>query len=417
VGRGLRLDVALDRGTAGLEVRDRAFVHELAYGASRLRGRLDHLLAARVRGGLERLEPAVLEVLRMGAYQLLYMDGVPRYAAVSQAVAQARGVSGKGAAGLVNAVLRAVAAGGGGPERFPDFLQDPEGFLASWGSHPAWLLRRWMGRWSADEVRALAEADNRRPPLYLVPLHASPAEAAGILEARGIGSTPVGKGTLCLELEAGSSPVAALEALPSLVQDPAAHLVIRYADLPAGTKVADLCAAPGGKALALAVRGGYTLAADRSEGRMKRLRDNARRTGLDLGMVVADARRPPLASADSVILDVPCTGTGTLGRHPDARWRLEAGAMDEMIRLQREILDAGARLVPPGGVLLYSTCTLEPEENHEQVEAFLARHPEFGLEPTGAVPSEYLDGEGFLVVLPQRHGFDGAFAARLRRAS
>ena len=417
MGRGLRLDVALDRGTDRLDVRDRAFVHELAYGAARLRGRLDHLLAGRVRGGLERLEPAVLEVLRLGAYQLLCMDGVPRYAAVSQAVAQARGVAGRGAAGRVNAVLRGVASDGSGPERFPDFLQDPEGFLATWGSHPAWLLRRWLGRWSADEVRALVEADNRRPSLYLVPLHASPTEAAGILEARGIASTPVGKGTLCLELAAGSSPVAALEALPSLVQDPAAHLVTRYADIPSGTKVADLCAAPGGKALALAARGGYTLAADRSELRMRRLRDNARRTGLDLGMVVADARHPPVVSIDAVLLDVPCTGTGTLGRHPDARWRLEAGPMDEMIRLQREILDAGARLVPPGGVLVYSTCALEPEENHEQVAAFLTTHPGFGLEPTGAVPSEYMDDEGHLVLLPQRHGFDGAFAARLRRAS
>jgi len=417
VGRGLRLDVALERCASGLEARDRAFVHELSYGASRLRGRLDHLLAARVRGGLERLEPPVLEILRLGAYQVLYMGGVPRYAAVSQAVSQARASSGPGAAGLVNAVLRAVAADGSGPERFPDFGGDPEGFLASWGSHPAWLLRRWLARWSPGEVRALVEANNRRASLYLVPLHASPAEAAGILEARGIASTPVGKGTLCLELAAGSSPRAALEALPSLVQDPAAHLVTRYADLSAGTKVADLCAAPGGKALALAARGGYTLAADRSEVRMRRLRDNARRTGLDLGMVVADARRPPLASADAVLLDVPCTGTGTLGRHPDARWRLGAGPMEEMIRLQREILDAAAPLVPPGGLLLYSTCTLEPEENHEQVAAFLRRHPGFGLEPTGAVPPEYLDGDGHLVVLPQRHGFDGAFGARLRRAS
>lgn len=415
MARGLRLDVALERGASGLDARDRAFVHELSYGAARLRGRLDHLLAARVRGGLERLEPTVLEILRLGSYQVLYMDGVPRYAAVSQAVAQARGLAGRGAAGLVNAVLRAVASDGGGPELFPDFARDPEGFLATWGSHPAWLVRRWLGRWSADEVRALVEADNRRPALYVVPLHTTPVEAARILEARGIAATPVGRGTLCLELAAGSSPAAALAALPSLVQDPAAHLVTRYADLPRGTKVADLCAAPGGKALALAARGGYTLAADRSEVRMQRLRDNARRTGLDLGMVVADARRPPLASAGAVILDVPCTGTGTLGRHPDARWRLGTGPMDEIIRLQREILDAGSRLVPPGGFLVYSTCTLEPEENAEQVASFLASHPGFGLEPTGAVPAEYLDAEGHLVVLPQRHGFDGAFAARLRR--
>lgn len=150
---------------------------------------------------------------------------------------------------------------------------------------------------------------------------------------------------------------------------------------------------------------------------MRLVRDNVRRTGQSLGMVVADARRPPLTSADAVVLDVPCTGTGTLGRHPDGRWRLETEAMNDMIKLQREILEAGARLVRPGGLLVYSTCTLEPEENQEQVGGFLERHPEFALEPSEAVPGEYLDDQGYLAVLPHVHGFDGAFAARLRRVS
>lgn len=368
-----------------------------------------------MRGGLARLEPTVLEILRLGAYQVLHMGGVPRYAAVSQSVSQARGAAGRGAAGLVNAVLRGLAEEGEAPERFPRFEEDAEGFLSSWGSHPRWLVRRWLARWPPEDVRSLVEAGNRRAPLYMVPLHASPEVAAEILEARGFGAAPVGRGTLCLELAPGTSPAAALEALPSLVQDPAAHLVTRYADVPAGTKVADLCAAPGGKALALASRSAYTLAADRSEARMRRVRDNARRTGIHVGMVVADARHPPLDRVDAVVLDVPCSGTGTLARNPDARWRLEPGSLEEMIQLQREMLEAGARLVPPGGLVVYSTCTLEPEENHAQVASFLSRHPEFALEPTAAVPAEYLDAGGHLVVLPQRHGFDGAFAARLRR--
>jgi 16S rRNA (cytosine967-C5)-methyltransferase len=400
-----------------LEARDRAFAQELLYGTARLRGRLDHLLESRVRGGLSRLEPTVLEVLRLGAYQLLHMDGVPRYAAVSQSVSQARTAAGQGAAGLVNAVLRALAEEGEASDRFPRFEEDPEGFLSTWGSHPDWLVRRWLGRWPAQEVRDLVDADNRRPPVYLVPLAATPEEAAQVLAVRGIEATPVGRGTRCLELAAGESPAGALAALPSLVQDPAAHLVTRYADLGSGMKVADLCAAPGGKALALASGCAYTLAADRSEARMRRVRENARRTGVPLGMVVADARRPPLGSVDAVLLDVPCSGTGTLGRNPDARWRLEPRSMEDMTELQREILDAAAPLVRAGGLLVYSTCTLEPQENHEQVAGFLSRRPEFALEPTRAVPEEFLDVEGHLVVLPQRHGFDGAYAARLRRAS
>ena len=232
-----------------------------------------------------------------------------------------------------------------------------------------------------------------------------------------MGARIVGRGTECLHLRAGTNPTMALQALPSLIQDPAAHLVTKYADLPAGTKVADLCSAPGGKTLALAGKASYTLAADRSDVRMRKVRENVRRTGLKVGMVVADARRPPLADADAVLLDVPCTGTGTLGRHPDGRWRLDTEAMEEMTRLQKEILEAGARLVVPGGVLVYATCSLEPEENRDQVDAFLARHPEFALEPTGAVLPDYMDADGYLEILPQSHGFDGAFAARLRRVS
>jgi 16S rRNA (cytosine967-C5)-methyltransferase len=417
VGRGLRLDVAMDRATRGLAPRDRAFVYELAYGVSRLRGRLDHLLSLRVRGGLERLDPRVLEVLRVGAYQILYMDGVPRYAAVSQSVAQARTSSGKGAGGLVNAVLRGVAEHGVEPESFPAFADDPLAHLETWGSHPRWLLERWLARWPAEDVRRLVETDNRKSPLYLVPLDGDVEGAHARLVEAGIGAQPVGRGSLCLGLDGGTDPVAALGVLPSFIQDPAANLVTRYADIPAGTKVADLCAAPGGKALAASAVASYTLAADRSQVRMRMVRDNARRTGCPLGMVVADARHPPLREVDVVLLDVPCTGTGTLGRHPDGRWRLDANALAEMVSLQGELLDAAAKLIPIGGFLIYSTCSLEAEENEEQVSAFLERRPDFTLAPSRAVPEDLLDDEGRLVVLPQRHGFDGAFAARLRRAS
>ncbi len=415
MGRGARLDVALGRAARDLEPRDRAFVHELVYGAARLRGRLDHVLSGRVRGGLARLDPVVLEVLRLGAYQILYMDGVPRYAAVSQAVAQAAGGAGRGAASLVNAVLRALGEGDAAAARFPRFEEDPAGFLATWGSHPRWLVERWLTRWSASEVRDLVNADNRRPDTHLVPLRDSPEHAVRGLAERGIGAEAVGRGTLAVRLETAGDTAAALDVIPAVVQDPAAHLVVRYADPPEGTVLADLCAAPGGKALALAGRSVYTLAADRSGTRMRLVRENALRTGIRVGMVVADARRPPVASADAVVVDVPCSGTGTLGRHPDSRWRLAPESMNDMIQLQGEILDAGAGLVPRGGVLVYATCSLEPEENHARVAAFLERHRAFELEPTGAVDAEYVDGDGYLVVLPQRHGFDGAFAARMRR--
>lgn len=383
---------------------------------SRLRGRLDHLLARRVDRGLDRLDPAVHDILRLGAYQLLYMGGVPRYAAVSQSVTQAREIAGSGPDKLVNAVLRGVARDGDAPELYPDPERDPVGFLCTWGSHPRWLVERWLGRWPLPDVRRLVEANNSRPGLFLLPLDAPPDDAVRLLAAAHIPSEPVGRGTSCLRLAAGVDPAAALAVLPSVIQDPGASLVTRYADPDGGTIIADMCAAPGGKALALSAKASYTLAADRSEVRMRQLRDNVTRTGRRVGLVVADARRPPFRKVGTVLLDVPCTGTGTLRRHPDGRWRLRPSSVDELVDVQRDILDASVDLVQPGGLLVYSTCSLEPEENEEQVSAFVRRFPEFHVEESRAVPEEHIDETGCLVVLPQNTGFDGAYAARLRRA-
>jgi 16S rRNA (cytosine967-C5)-methyltransferase len=401
-----------------VDARERSFAHELAYGTTRLRGRLDHLLARHVHRGLAGLRPAVLEVLRLGAYQLLYMDSVPAYAAVSQSVVQVHADAGAGAAGLVNAVLRKVGADGDAPDLFPDFARSPGDFLATWGSHPRWLVDRWLGRWSPDEVRALVDANNAKPSIYIVPLDEEPESAVAILADKGIDAVVVGLGTRCVRLGEGASPVEALVALPrAIAQDPAANLVVTYADVPRGTKVADLCAAPGGKALAVSDRPLYTLAVDRSEARLRMVRDNAVRTGRGLGLAVADALRPPLRPLDVVLLDAPCSGTGTLARKPDARWRLTPASIDELAGLQRRMMDAAADVVVGGGLLVYSTCTLEPEENEEQVDAFLERRPDFHLDATDAVPARFRDARGRLAVTPWAGGFDGAFAARLRRAS
>jgi len=199
------------------------------------------------------------------------------------------------------------------------------------------------------------------------------------------------------------------------MQDPAATLVAEYVGAGPGVTVADLCAAPGGKALVLAGRGAYVLAADRSRVRLDLVRANVRRTRMIVGVVQAEAERPPFRSAPVVLVDAPCTGTGTLRRHPDARWRLRPRDVDGMADVQRRILEGAARCVHPGGVLVYATCSLEDEENERQVEAFVERHPEFRTTGPGPVDQRYLDERGRLVVLPQRTGFDGAFAARLER--
>jgi 16S rRNA (cytosine967-C5)-methyltransferase len=399
-----------------LEDRERAFAHELTFGVTRLRGRLDFLIAPHVHRGIGRLEPTVLEILRLGAYQLLYMGSVPDFAAVSESVELARDVAGQRSSGLINAVLRRISEAGGAEDTFPDPDEDIAGFLTSWGSHPDWLVKRWLARWPAEGVRAFVEANNERPSINLVPLDVGAAEAVLLLARAGIEAVEVGEGSRCVRLAARTSPRAALEALPhSVVQDPAADLVATYADVPRGTKVADLCAAPGGKAIAVSDRPAHTLAADRSEARIRMVRENARRTERPIGCVVADARRPPLAHADVVLLDVPCSGTGTLRRHPDARWRLDPASIGELQGVQRDMLASAAVLIPPGGLLVYSTCTLEREENEDQIDWFLETHADFGVEATDAVPGRYLDARDCLLVMPQDTGFDGAFAARLRR--
>lgn len=417
VARGQLLDLAFARAAATLPERDRGWVQEVTYGSIRLRGRLDRLLNAHLRRGTESVPPAILDLLRLGAYQLLYMDSVPAYAAVSQAVEQAREVSGKGMGGLTNAVLRALARDGEDPSLFPDPERDPIRHLSTWESHPQWLVERWVSRWGMEEVRRLLQANNRVPPLYLRPIGLGEEEALERLHQAGIDAQRVGLNGGSLVLPHKVDPGAALRAVPGVIQDPAASLVTDFAEPPPGALVADLCAAPGGKALALCRPGSYLLAADRSPYRLRRLRENAERLGSRVGIVAARAEEPPLRQARMVLLDVPCSGTGTLARHPDIRWRLRPADLKTLAAIQLQILDGGATIVEPGGILVYASCTLEPEENEDQIAAFLGRHPDFKLEAPSSVPEEYLDGSGFLRVLPQRTGFDGAFAARLRRAS
>jgi 16S rRNA (cytosine967-C5)-methyltransferase len=426
VGRGRRLDLAFGAATRRLPERERHWVHELTYGTVRLRGRIDHLLDHHVHRGVETVEGPVLDALRLGAYQVLRMGSVPAYAAVSQTVTQARSVGGKGAGALANAVLRAVTDRGEDPELFPRLEEQPARHLASWGSHPLWLVERWLARWPTLDVLELVERNNRVPALTVVPLGRTAEQALAALREAGVEAAPVGRGTECLEV-AGGDPARVLQAVACVVQDPGASLVVPYAGPGDGARaasrgadrkapwVADLCAAPGGKALSLAGRGFYVLAADRSVPRLRLLQDNVARTGLRVGLAVAVAERPPVRGAPMVLLDAPCTGTGTLGRHPDARWRLRPSDVKGLARVQARMLDGAAEAVAVGGLLVYSTCTLEPEENRQQVDAFLERHAGFSLEPPEAPDPRYVDPRGLLEVLPQRTGFDGAFAARLRR--
>lgn len=429
VERGRRLDVAWEEEARTLPDRDRKWVHEVTFGTVRLRGRLDHLLGLHLDRGIASLPPSLLPVLRLGAYQLLYMGGVPDYAAVSQAVSQAREGHGPRMGGLANGVLRSLARQGGEVDRFPSLQEDPEGHLATWGSHPRWLVRRWLERFGVTDTRALVEANNRIPDLYLRPLRDPLSQALDVLTEAGIPADAGPQGSGTVRLGRGVAPGEALERVPGIIQDPGAAWVVAWCGMVENLGLADLCAAPGGKALALAARGARVVASDPSVVRLRRVADGAARLGLQVPLVVARGEAPPFRPTDLVLVDAPCSGTGTLRRHPDARWRLTAEAVGEMTLLQDRILDGAASVVRPGGLLVYSTCTLEPEENEDRIQAFLQRHPGFIVEegpgriqgaavagetPATDLPEEVRDGP-WLRVLPHRTGTDGSFAARLRR--
>jgi 16S rRNA (cytosine967-C5)-methyltransferase len=371
-----------------------------------------------VKGGLGRIDAGLVDLLRLGAHQLLFMGSVPAYAAIGQTVELAKRRHGVGASKLVNAVLRQL-------DRDRDALSlpvsdDPVDALALEQSHPVWLVARWSARWGLEETRRLLSANNSEAPLVARPVHVVREQLEASLEAAGVHveDAPLVRDSLVL-----AGPIASLSDLAAFkkgqfhLQDPASTLVTMYAAPPVGSVVFDVCAAPGGKSVELSRTASAVFASDLSFTRLRRVRENIERLETtNVFAFVADARRPSAGEADLVLLDAPCTGTGTFRRHPDSRWRLKPSDLAVLSATQRELLRAASKAVRIGGHLVYSTCSIEPEENDAAVESFLRENPAWHLDPppAGSVPETTLDG-GYLRVLPQVHGTDGAFAARLRR--
>jgi len=417
--RGEFLDQSFERRAGPLDARDRRWTRELVYGMLRHRAWIDAVLSDRVRGGLVRLDPDVIDLLRLGVYQLTNMGSVPAYAAIAQTVELAKRRHGLGASKLVNAVLRRT-------DRERDELtlpapSDAADVLALKYSHPRWLIARWIERWGEQDTERLLAVNNAEAPIVIRPYGIVREQLEAMLEEAGVhvSEAPYVRESIAIAGGITFTELGAFKKGLFFVQDPAATLVTEYAAIPTAATVADLCAAPGGKALELSRTAGTVIGSDKSFGRLQRLLANQRRLETtNLYPFVGDARHPAIAPVDAVLIDVPCTGTGTFRRHPDARWRLKVSDLAVMSALQKIILRSASKVVRPGGILVYSTCSLEPEENDEQVDSFLSENMNWILEPPpeGSVAPELLDG-GRLRVLPQRHGTDGAFAARLRRVN
>ncbi|HEV7529485.1 MAG TPA: 16S rRNA (cytosine(967)-C(5))-methyltransferase RsmB [Solirubrobacteraceae bacterium] len=432
---GAYADLALQSEAAGLDRRDRALAMRLAYGAVQRKGTLDHLIGELAERPPQRLDPPVLAALRLGLYELLYLSGSPDRAVVADAVELAK-TQGRGGHGLVNAVLR--RAGREGADALLGALGDttPERAAVK-HSHPEWIARLWWERLGADGARALMAYDNEPGEVALRAntLVTDAATLASDLHATAV-PTHLDPGlpeavVLDGPLDVHDSPLWKAGAFHA--QSRAAMHVARVLDPRSGERVLDLCAAPGGKTTHLAALmdgGGEVLAVERNRRRAGELTRTAARlhagnVRVEVGDAAADRGD---RSFDRVLVDPPCSGLGTLQARADLRWRVTPAAINEMAQSQAAILAAGASALRPGGVLVYSTCTISSSENEHVVTTFLDSHADFSLDDlapelpdfaSGPPGTDRRDGTGMagtVLTLPHRDRTAGFFIARLRRS-
>jgi 16S rRNA (cytosine967-C5)-methyltransferase len=396
---------------------DARLVRELVFGTVKGRLFLDFVLQTFFQAG--RPGRKVMNLLRLGAYQLLLLSKVPPHAAVHATVEVAKtGLDARQAA-FVNAVLRELGRRGAPP--LPPALPDPTERLSVLHSFPAWLVRRWVARYGSAVAEELMQSANEAPPLIarVNALKGTREQALAWLQDKKIEAT-VEVASQALRLTGAGDP----GRLPGVAegwlyfQDSASQLLGYLVDPAPGSTCLDLCAAPGGKATHLAELmhdQGRVWALDLAAGKLKKIAENARRLGL--GCIRTGVSCPAGLLADRVLVDAPCSGLGTLRRHAETRWRVLEPDLARLGQEQGTLLESAAGHVQPGGHLIYATCTTEPEENEDVIKAFLARHPEFVLRPgpgTSGWPGvEFWGADGFFRTLPGHAEMDGMFAARL----
>jgi 16S rRNA (cytosine967-C5)-methyltransferase len=404
---------------------DGALAHELISGVTRRRATLDWVLGRLLTRPIKDLTPSIRNILRLGAYQLLFLDRVPARAAVDESVKLAHRFGHAGVAKLVNGVLRNLDRRRDELE-LPTFADDPLGALEHRYALPAWIAKRWFEAYGA-EAEKLGLWSITRPHLALRvnTLRVTQAEVLAKLASAGISAEPssvVPEGIRLL----GSFDVTALPGYNEgwwYVQDEAAMLVSRCVDPKPGETIIDVGAAPGGKTTHLAqLMGnvGELWAIDQRASRMRLVEENLARLGVTIVRTeVRDAADTSgMPQADRILLDVPCSGLGVLPRKPDLRWRQDEAEGKRLAKIQRVLLEAATKMLKPGGTLVYSTCTIGPTENQDVVKGFLSDHPNYSLGDLAPfLPASWaseIEERGMIQILPQRHGVDGFFIARLQ---
>lgn len=402
---------------------DKSFISALVHGTLRWQGKLDWLIEQFYRGSFKKCPAAITAILETALYQILQMSKTPEFAAVNEAVRLAQKRKGRYWGNRVNAILRNYLRKKD-TIKFPDLKIDPVEAIAVRYSHPRWLVKRWIARYGTEETGLLCAANNKIPDLSLRinPLKTTRADLIRELKANGVSikSDAVPDGFI------KTNPSINLTTLPSFqkgyftIQDISAGLVGLLSDPSPGETIIDLCAAPGGKTTHLAelARGQCTIIAnDCNWQRLNLIRQNIERLQLpNIYLVRADAAGFSARPVDKVLLDAPCSGLGVLAKRSDLRWKRTLKDIQNLSLLQTQLIEKAAGLVKPGGYLVYSTCTIEPDENEMIIEKFLKKYSEFAFaRPPACIPENFISNTYFIKTLPHKHQIDGSFAVKLVR--
>ncbi len=417
------LDKLLDAELKSRDVADidKSLLAEIVHGVMRWQGRLDWILNGFTHGNFSKSEVNVKNALRVGLYQILFLTHVPQYAAVNEAVNFIKRLRGEKSGNLVNAVLRNIIRSLN-DIHYPKRDEDPVQYLAVYYAHPVWLVKRWYERFGPEETEKILIANNEIPGLTLRinKLKNAPAQFLDILDKQNIGYQ--GSTFIDYFIKVKSlSGIAQMNIFQNgffSIQDESAALPVILLAPTEHDRVIDMCAAPGGKTTFIAElmnNKGQILAIDKYESKLNLIKSSCDRLGIkNVEAMIADSSELQTEPADKVLVDAPCTGLGVLRKKPDVKWKREPEDVVRMSKIQLNLLENASRLVKPGGVLVYSTCTTEPEENSALVKLFLGKHPEFSVDDASKfVNKSVVTNNGWIETFPHIHHIDGSFAVRL----
>ncbi len=406
-----------------LSGQDKALLYEIVHGVVRWMGRLDWILNGFYKGQFSKAIPNLKNGLRVALYQILFLDKVPDHAAVNEAVEFVKKLQGQKPADLTNAILRNILRSKTAI-RYPDPAEDLPGYIAAYYSHPSWMVKRYLNRFGREQTEKLFTSNNEKPflTLKLNALKTNGDEFRKLLESVNLKYSPGKYLPEFFKLQ-NLTNITAWEYFTEGyfdIQDESAGFSCRLLDPKPGMRILDLCAAPGGKTAYIAgliKDEGEIVALDRYESRLKLLERNIKRLDIkSVKIVEANALEYNEKDFDAVLADVPCSGTGTLSKKPDIKWKRDLLDIQKITALQIELLNHAAQLIKKDGVLVYSTCSIEPEENYEIVRKFLSKNSNFVLMSSNNLFSrDIMDENNCIQTLPHIHQMDGAFAARLVR--